>query len=61
MQSNIRQPNKQPQTPELNYDWFRTVMSATLNQNNISFDWLGSIYYTKQIAYACLSDWVNRY
>ena len=34
MKSKTRLSIKQPQTPELGYDCFRIVMSATLNQND---------------------------
>ena len=36
VKSNIRLPSKQPQTPELAYDYFRTVISATSNQYDIN-------------------------
>jgi len=34
IKSNTQLSNKQPQTPELLYDCFRTVMSATSNLND---------------------------
>ena len=34
IKSNIRLPSKQRQTPKPAYGCFRTVMSATLNQND---------------------------